>query len=612
MVRYHRVCVRGRRCRLFRARSAPSMSTRAKTGFVLAVCAVAAFTWWASAARVAPLAPAEAENGNRPVATPLTANREKDRGSDRADVASEAPEVQALAQLHEFEVRARVVDADGLPFGGGHVAIAPPGCALALSEQMDGEGRVTVKWRARVKELTMAVGFAFQGRHTSLQHVDVAAGVPANVSFVAGAAPVPASVQVDVRGWRIVTMPQCSVNSRADCRTCHEPADEPNLFEVRGAMRAGLHPDAVFGDRLAIAPPEPNAWAIGVTGPGHHGIAPSSQGTSRHRVEGRVFGAEGNPAAGVVVQFFRGGTQQGTRADARGCYLIPKPPGDGPLIVRAGGGPEGRATCTTEITGICTIVPDLFLGTGRTLRGRVRGSNGKNLNGARVEYVAAAGSDGGVATAGPDGAFAFANLPPGPGRLLVWGVTGERFPVAEVPSVLPDGSNVEIDLRQRAPVNGGLRVFVLGHDGEPPQDIEVRAWQQQTDRGAFLGRREDGAFHAHGLMAAYYRVEVGTLATGFQDLGLLWIDGTYVADLGTVQLPQPARLHVETDAAPGVLELYAVRADLDVRADEVTPWTREVLLPPGRWLALWKRDGKVAMREFALEAGVTTTLRTDR
>jgi hypothetical protein len=79
-----------------------------------------------------------------------------------------------------------------------------------------------------------------------------------------------------------------------------------------------------------------------------------------------------------------------------------------------------------------------------------------------------------------------------------------------------------------------------------------------------------------------------------------------------VQLPQPARLHVETDAAPDVLELYAVRADVDVRADEIVPWTSDVLLPPGRWVALWKRDGKVAVREFALEAGATTTLRTDR
>jgi hypothetical protein len=284
----------------------------------------------------------------------------------------------------------------------------------------------------------------------------------------------------------------------------------------------------------------------------------------------------------------------------------------GTIDVIAGGGPQGQARRSLDvIAGQITRV-ELLLEAGRTLRGHVRGAGGKSLNGARVEYVAPAGYDGDIATVGPDGEFAFANLPPGPGRLLVWGIKGEKLPIAEEASVLPDAADIEIDLRQRAAVNGELRVFVRGHDGETPQDIEVRCWQQQTKRGAFLDRREDGAFHAHGMMAGFYRVEVGTLATGFHDLGVHWIDGAGLADLGTVQLPQPARLHVETDAAPDVLELYAVRADVDVRADEIVPWTSDVLLPPGRWVALWKRDGKVAVREFALEAGATTTLRTDR
>ena len=60
------------------------------------------------------------------------------------------------------------------------------------------------------------------------------------------------------------------------------------------------------------------------------------------------------------------------------------------------------------------------------------------------------------------------------------------------------------------------------------------------------------------------------------------------------------------------LELYLHRDDLDLRADDVVPWTRDVLLPVGRWVALWKRDGKVAVREFTLEAGGTTTLHTER
>jgi hypothetical protein len=389
----------------------------------------------------------------------------------------------------------------------------------------------------------------------------------------------------------------------------------PRLFEVRGAMRIGLHPDAVFGDRLAIAPPEPEAWNVGVTGPGHYGIAGAAVfgGWRRERgVEGRVFCADGTPVGGVTVLLRRDDgwvARVQTAADGSFRQLAMK---TGPLEVIAGGGPEGRASRTLDVIAGQITPCELLLETGRTLRGRLCGSDGKNLNGARVEYVAQPGHDCDVATVGPDGVFGFANLPPGAGRLLVWGVTGERFPIAEEPSVLPDGSEVAIDLRQRPPANGELRVFVRGHDGETPQDIEVRCWQQQTKRGAFLERREDGAFHAHGMMAGFYRVEIGTLATGFQDLGVHWIDGAGLADLGTVQLPQPARLHVETDALPDVLELYAVRADVDVRADEIVPWTRDVLLPPGRWLAVWKREGQLAKRELELTAGATTTMRDVR
>jgi hypothetical protein len=52
---------------------------------------------------------------------------------------------------------------------------------------------------------------------------------------------------------------------------------------------------------------------------------------------------------------------------------------------------------------------------GAASRSRSRRRLSAPLNGARVEYVAPAGSDGDVATVGPDGRFAFANLPPGPG-----------------------------------------------------------------------------------------------------------------------------------------------------------------------------------------------------
>jgi hypothetical protein len=85
-----------------------------------------------------------------------------------------------------------------------------------------------------------------------------------------------------------------------------------------------------------------------------------------------------------------------------------------------------------------------------------------------------------------------------------------------------------------------------------------------------------------------------------------------VADLGTVQLPQPARLRIDAPDDMKALELYARRADIDVRADEIAPRTRDVLLPAGRWLALWHRDGQLMAREVELTSGTTVTLRDVR
>src|SRR6185369_13988494 len=124
-------------------------------------------------------------------------------------------------------------------------------------QQTDEQGRVAVTWRGRVPAMTMSVGLAIQGSHTSLQEVKVAAGSVAELHFVGGTAPLPAQVQLDALGRQIVTMPDCA-QGNADCRKCHEGVPGVNLFEVRGGMRTGLHPDAQFGDRLAIAPPDPS------------------------------------------------------------------------------------------------------------------------------------------------------------------------------------------------------------------------------------------------------------------------------------------------------------------------------------------------------------------
>ncbi|HEU4420501.1 MAG TPA: RNA polymerase sigma factor, partial [Planctomycetota bacterium] len=297
---------------LFPALSLSSMSTLAKSGVLLAACAIAAFTWWVGAAAIVPPAIAALASASESATSSITANSGKERSADRSVVASESPDVLALAQPHEFELRARIVDSNGMAISGVRVALAPPLCALApVLSPSDNEGCVTVKWRGRVPAMKVAVGLlaasslfgAHSGPSTSLQEVHVAAGVPAELHFVAGVAPLPAQVRVDELGRQVVTMPDCS-QGKADCRSCHQEMAGANLFEARGMWRVGLHPHATFGDLVAIDPTEVTAGPdLVFTEDMVMSELPATSGAGRpaamqRSIVGRVFGADGKPLFG--------------------------------------------------------------------------------------------------------------------------------------------------------------------------------------------------------------------------------------------------------------------------------------------------------------------------
>jgi RNA polymerase sigma-70 factor (ECF subfamily) len=606
-----------------------TMSTFGKSAAAVAIAGLAAWAWWALAPDAELAAPrSEREEvavaAANAVLAPVAANAE------RAAAASGEPTVAGpdLEHPFEFELRARVVDAEGIPRFGAQIALAPPGCALVACEPMSGsDGRLAVRWRGRSNTVTVAVGLVYQGLNTSLQEVRLVAGTPAEVSFVGGNAPLPAHIGLDAMGNQVVTMPDCA-QGQSDCRRCHQGMPGRSVFADRGVWIAGLHAHVRFGDRLAIGRP-PSGPDLRLTaddvqdaidaGELHFSIAdPTGVGSAQRRrvpqLTGRVFGADGKPVIGVRVEARwpsrRGagdvsGTDGSFRLDWAGAN-------DATVTLIAGGGPEGRIERTLDASGTASLHADLILATGRTLRGKAIGADGARLNGARVEFVSATVGDGDLATVGPDGAFAFANLAPGAARLLLWGAQGERLPIAEERNLPLDGGEITFDLRQRPPSRGELRVRVQSHDGQAVTDCEVRAWQHDTARGASLERRDDGGFHLHGLPAGFYRVEVGALATGFVDLGVHFVDGLGPVDLGTTTLPVPATLRIETASADAEVELYRRQPHGDVRAIDTGKGPRELQLPAGAWLALWLRDGKLVSHEFALVAGAVTTLRTER
>jgi RNA polymerase sigma factor (sigma-70 family) len=602
--------------------SVSSMTMLGKTTMVTAAGVLAAFGLWLCLPTATPAVVEVAVDGGTSAPAATTSGMASALPIDRSEPpAASAAASDLFVQPFAFELCCRVHDSNGRRIGGAQIALAPPACALALwPEATDGNGEVRVKWSAKVASMTLAVGLVHGEARTGLQQVAVTAGTLAQVTFVAGAAPLPAQVALDALGRQIVTMPECA-KTNTDCASCHGTLPAPNVFEVHGRIAHGLHPDAIFGDRLALAPPVEEI-VIDESGFGVLYTDSFLEGSEEAVVlSGRVFGADGRPAPGVAVELHRPEFAVVTPTIKDGSFRFPCPANDGPVLVRAGGGPEGFVATTIQVVDGQASPIDLFLELGSTLRGRVIAPDGRPLNGARVEYVAGPGQDCDLATVGPDGVFAFANLPPGPATLLVWGVRGETLPIA-VETASSDGSELVIDLRSRPPIEGSLRAAVVLHDDAFAADSEVRLWQRETGRGSRLERREDGAFHAHGLAAGFYRLEVGSLTTGFRDHGQHWVDGLGATDLGNLPLPPPpgrvrftaadrqrgAELDPPPPGASSDFELYARRADIDLRVDEITPRTQELALPAGRWLLLQKRGERVEAREFELVSGATVTL----
>jgi hypothetical protein len=246
---------------------------------------------------------------------------------------------------------------------------------------------------------------------------------------------------------------------------------------------------------------------------------------------------------------------------------------------------------------------DVSLRRGAMLRGSAVSADGAPLEGWRVEYVAHDETWIDGATVGVDGAFEFANLPAGAGRLLLWDKDSPALPIALEPTVLPDAGEVRFDLRARGAAAGSVRLRALLPDGLDRTAAEVRIWQVATGRGAALKKQKDGAFELGNLVAGFYRLEVGGEAVGWLDLGQHWVDGLGVADLGSVRLQAPGTLRLGNRAVGDPVELYLRRPDLDVRAEFEIGDRTELRVPAGRWVVLWGAPAARRAREFTVAAG---------
>jgi len=575
-----------------------------------------------------------------------------DQTAPRASERTEMPGTRAvnvdLAHPFGFELRCSVRDRDGLPVEGAQLFLAPAGCALnTWGETTSAAGSVVLRWHGKQQAMSMVIGVRRDGLAQGLQQIEVQAGAARELALLGETNRDDRAREVMRRKEAQITLadkfakqsdsstcPRHSAPPSQECRSCHAgPTQFRGLFDERLKVRAGLHPQATFADLLlpAAAKGETNSVAaqfaerlqVKVLAEYETRVATrlvlgtkldakvKPAATNAGSIAGFVFDASGKPVPDTTVVW---GTavdlpSARTRTGKDGAFTFQDVP-IGSIELRAGGGDQGLQHVRVSVGG--PVRQDLVLAEGAMIRGRALGADGAPLAGWRVEYAAASEPWLDACLVHQDGSFVLANLPGGPGRLLLWPRDAGALPVAIEPSVLPDSGEVVFDLQQRGEPKGALRVEPTVADEAGAVAAEARVWQRDSSRGAAMEHDQHGAFVLEHLAAGFYRVEVGAETSGWVDLGETWVDGKGLCDLGRVALPRPGRVHVARAAAePAItLEFYLRRPDGDLRAEDVSAsQASDLLLPPGAWLCLWRVEGgELHAQPFTVRPGAAVEL----
>ena len=596
-----------------------------------AVC-VGGWLWFAPSDPVLPQQ-AGAANGSAPdAAAPVS-------GSPRVDAAAAArstatpnsADLDALAHPYMVELELFVVDALGLPVEGYTPLLGPVGCARNAADGATGpDGRVTLRWPTRQPQITIDLADPRgQVRRLTLRHdqptklalLGERKGGPVLRLAVGGGA-----TELVVDGGKLDLSRVVTNDRRVSAGG-------------RPTMHEGLHPAARFGDdsaRVVEAAPATRELALsGVRLDGSRlsfaSEAVGSPATADARaIAGTVFGSDGKPAAKLPVALLGSGPQPLARQQTGddGTFRF-EGIDAGDFTVRAGGDARGLATTAATTTQGTTPVT-LHLQLGSCVRGKALDPKGAPLAKALVEWRALDNSFVDQTEVGDDGTFVFANLPGGPGQVLLLPADGARsLPLAMAPSVLADSEGLE--LRGDPSGRGAIVVepFRSG-DGPRPQIRVVHA-----DTGLVAGMfppikkaNENGQqasiqvaqprWTMPGLPAGFYDVELRLPGGGVRALGRHWCDGNGPVDLGRVELPRPGEVQfaaiaelLPVDEAQRALEIVALRSDLDVRAELApVPLDKPVQLPAGDYVLLFRhRDGGVRTQRFTVRAGERSDVR---
>lgn len=578
---------------------------------------------------------ATAANGNAPdAAAPVQGTPQANEPTETRSAATPSSAgLDALAHPYVVQLELLVVDALGLPVEGYTPLLGPVGCARNAADAATGpDGRVTLRWPTRQPQVTFDLADPRgQVRRITLRHdqpTKLALLGERKSGMVVRLAGGSGTTEVVVEGGKL-DLSRVLTNDRRV------------MAGGRPTMREGLHPAARFGDdsaRVVEEAPAVREPAFSTSGIRLDGssfafsneVVGSQATTDVRAIAGTVFGSDGKPAAKLPVVLLGSGLQP----------LEQKETGDdgtfrfegvaaGDFTVRAGGDARGLATAAATTTQGTTPVT-LHLQLGSCVRGKALTPNGAPMAKALVEWRALDNGWVDQTVVGDDGTFVFANLPGGPGQVLLLPADGARsLPLAMAPSVLPDSEGLE--LRGDAKGRGAVVVEPIRSASDPRPQIRVVHADSGLLAGMFppIKKASAGGNEASiqldqprwtmaGLPAGFYDVELRLPGGGVRALGRHWCDGNGPVDLGRVEMPRPGEVQfaagnelLPADEAQRVLEIVALRSDLDVRAELApVPLDRPVQLPAGDYVLLFRhRDGGVRTQRFAVRAGERSDVR---
>lgn len=551
-----------------------------------------------------------------------------------------------LDHPHLLELRLRFVDSFGLPVPGALVFAAPPRCGLSLwPHASDARGELRLQWRAKVASMPLTLLPFAWGILQPLREPTVHAGRPQHLTVVLrGRAQPEAALRNaeqrtaeqlrrdvrEVRAGRLrkrddldILCGRTQVLFREfDCTNCHDQSQlrDYELLARSNIAQTGLHPHARFAD-LGLAMPDAEVQrqrarllAASLASESEPTAAAATE-TAAGAVRGRVLATDGRPVPNAPVACLSpdGAVLCRTTTDASGDYLLAPLP-VGRVHLRAGGGPLGVATdlAVTIVGAPITWQPRLL--PANTVSGLARDDVGGMLIGWNVELETPDGTFAGLVQTDAIGRFVCHEVPSLADCLLWSNDRSAPLPTAYLRTALPDGQP------QTMAIGGSparVRVTLQLPDDCRWAPVEVRLLQLESGRMARLQPTlRDNQYSAEGLPRGTYRLDVGAPILGWVEAATIDLNDRGLWDLGSVALPAPGRLRIET-AQPGSspfaheYELLRRLPELDARVATrfLTDGTHQ--LAAGEHVLLWRNASGVHARTFMVSSGATTVLRID-